>query len=374
MTNSSRRHFLSSMGVGAAALAVRPVFSPGRAFGEIAEPPQDADVHLNFNESPYGPSPRAIKAIRDSAVALYGRYYPEDTYDTLTRALAAHHSVTTAHIRVAVGSTEILKVCDDVFVSRNARLVVAEPAYEAVVQYAANSKADTIKVPLDALHVHDLTRMADAAAGAGAVYICNPNNPTGTIVRRDVLARFMEKIPASVMVVVDEAYSEFVTDPEYESAVRYVREGRNVVVAKTFSKIHGLAGMRVGYAIAAPNVIDKLKPFTVDFAVTGLGANAALASLGDQAYLTTVARRNAAMRQAFVAEMKRYNFECPASQANFVMVDLRKPVAAVIADLATRHVLVGRVFPSMPNFMRVTLGTESEMNRFYSAFRSVISA
>ncbi len=373
MATTTRREFIGTLGAGAAALTGRPVFSPARLFGDLPEAAADTDVHLNYNESPYGPSPRAIKAIRDSAVGLYGRYFPEDTYETLCKALAEHHNLTPAHIRVAVGSTEILKVCDDVFLGQKPRLIVAEPAYEAVIQYAVNSKAAATKVPLTAEHAHDLVRMAAATTSeTGLVYICNPNNPTGTIVRKDELSRFMESIPNSVTVVVDEAYSEFVTDPQYESALRYVREGRNVIVAKTFSKIHGLAGMRVGYAVAMPSVIERIKPFTVDFAVTGVAANAALASLGDTQHVASVARRNAVQRQTFMDEMKEYNFVCAESQANFVMVNVRRPVVELIAELARRRVLVGREFPALPTFLRVTLGTESEMKKFYAAFREVV--
>ncbi|MDA1081705.1 MAG: aminotransferase class I/II-fold pyridoxal phosphate-dependent enzyme [Gemmatimonadetes bacterium] len=380
MTNPTHRKFVQSIGTGGAAFAAFPVFAPGRVFagtGVAANEPaaQSATVLLNYNENAYGPSPRAQAAIRDADAAVVSRYFPEDTYDTLRDALAAHHGVTRAHIRVAVGSTEILKVCDDIFLAGGAPLVVAEPAYEAVIQYAANSRAKTTKVPLTADHRHDLPRMASATSAAtGLVYICNPNNPTGTIVRRDEIAAFIQRMPPSVTVLVDEAYAEFVEDPGYESAVRYVREGRNVIVAKTFSKIHGLAGMRVGYAIAKPELIARIAPFTVDFATTGASANAAMASLGDTEHRATVARRNAAQRSVFVNEMRSLGFSCTESHANFVMVDIRRPVGPVIAALAKQRVLVGREFGAMPTFLRVTLGTEPEMRAFYAAFREVIKA
>ncbi len=375
-TEPTRRTFVRAIGAGTAAIAASPVFAPGRAFaGALHASAGDADIHLNFNESPYGPSPRALAAVRDASVAVVSRYFPEDTYDTLRDALAAHHGVTRAHIRVTAGSTEVLKVCDDVFLAGGAALVVAEPAYEAVIQYAANSKANAVKVPLTADHRHDLMRMAGATSAAtGLVYICNPNNPTGTIVRKPEVAAFLDRVPPSVTVLVDEAYAEFVTDPGYESALRYVHEGRNVIVAKTFSKIHGLAGMRVGYAVAKPALIARLAPFTVDYAPTGTAANAALASLGDREYRVTVAQRNAAQRSAFMAEMRRLGLACAESHANFAMVDIRRPVGPVIAALAKRHVLVGRVFDAMPTFLRVTLGTEREMGAFYAAFRDVIRA
>jgi histidinol-phosphate aminotransferase len=371
MTDHTRRQFLGTVGASALAISARPVFSLHRPFGEQA--PSDDIVHINFNENPYGPSPAAIKSIQNAAVAMYSRYFPDDSYEELSKALAAHHRVKRENIQVTVGSTEVLKICDDVFLGPKPRLVVAEPAYEAVIQYAVNSKATASRVKLTPDHRHDLARMADAITpDTGLVYVCNPNNPTGTIVRKDELARFMERVPLSVTVVVDEAYAEFVSDPEYESALRYVRDGRNVIVAKTFSKVHGLAGMRIGYAIGPAALIKKIKPSTVDYAMTGGAARAAVASLADSQHLDRVVKLNAVQRDLFVDEMKRARFECAQSHANFVMVNLRRPVEPVIAALAKKRVLVGRLFPAMPTFLRVTMGTEAEMQRFYAAFREVM--
>lgn len=380
MSESTRRDFLHAVGASAAIVASRPLFSAERALfvpgaHGASESQAAGNVLLNYNESAYGPSPRALAAVRDVPPATVSRYFPEGTYDTLRDELARHHGIMRDHIRVAAGSTEVLKACDDVFLAGGKSVVVAEPAYEAVLQYAANSRADATRIPLTSDHRHDLLRMASAVtASTGLVYVCNPNNPTGTIVRRDEFDVFLDLLPSSVTVLVDEAYSEFVTDGQYESAVRHVRARRNVVVAKTFSKIHGLAGMRIGYAIAPPALIVRLAPFLVDFAPTGAAANAALASLRDRAFTTDVAKRNAARRTAFVAEMRQLGFACADSQANFVMADLRRPVAPVIAALERERVFVGREFAAMPTFLRVTLGTEAEMAAFFQAFRRVIRA
>lgn len=373
MSTPDRRRFVQVMGASAAALAARPLFASGRPFAPAETLTQGGPVLLNYNESAYGPSPRALAAVREAAAPVVSRYFPEGTYDTLRDELARHHGVTRDHVRVAAGSTEVLKACDDVFLAGGKSVVVAEPAYEAVLQYAVNSRADATRVPLTSEHRHDLLRMANAITPAtGLVYVCNPNNPTGTIVPRDEFETFLDLLPSTVTVLVDEAYAEFVTDPRYESAVRYARARRNVVVAKTFSKIHGLAGMRVGYAVAPPALIARLSPFMVDFAATGASANAALASLRDTAFTRDVAARNATQRSAFVSAMRQLGFACAESQANFVMVDLRRPVAPVIAALERERVLVGREFTAMPTFLRVTLGTEGEMAAFYSAFRRVI--
>jgi histidinol-phosphate aminotransferase len=369
-TATSRRAFIGTIGASAAALAFPPVFSPGRVFGEAQS--ADGFVHINYNESPYGPSEKALKSIRESAAVLYGRYYEDDTYEEMSKALAAHHNLKRENIQVSVGSTEILKICDDVFLRDKPRLLVAEPAYEAVIQYAVNSRATPIKTALTPDFRHDLVKMAAATnRDTGLVYVCNPNNPTGTIVRKDEMQRFMDRIPETVTVLVDEAYTHFVTDPNYESAVRFVNEGRNIIVARTFSKIYGLAGMRIGYAIARKDLIDKIRPFTVDYSITALSTNAVLASLADALHVEKVAKLNAAQREIFFDEMKKAKFESTPSQANFVMVNVRTPVAPVIREFEKRKILVGREFPAMGNFLRVTLGNDAEMKRFYGAFHEI---
>jgi histidinol-phosphate aminotransferase len=369
MTDRTRREFLGTVAAGTAFAATRPLFAASRV-----EAVQAGDVLLNYNESPYGPSPRALTAIRAATQASITRYHPEDHYDALRAAVASHHGVTPAHIRIGAGSTEFLKVCDDVFLANGASVVVAEPAYEAVLQYAANSKAPAVRTALTADHRHDLAKMAEATtAQTGLVYICNPNNPTGTIVRKDEIARFMARIPSSVTVLVDEAYAEFVNDPGYESAVKYVKEGRNVIVAKTFSKIHGLAGMRIGYAIAKPEILARLTPLTVDFAVTGVAAGGALASMKDPAFSADVARKNAAERTRFVSEMTKLGLRCMESHANFVMVDVKRPVGPLIRALAAKRMKVGREFTALPTFLRVSLGTSAEMDAFYPAFRAALA-
>lgn len=366
---SSRREFFGTMAGGAAALAYRPVFT------EAAEATPDNAVHINFNESPYGPPEKALKAIRETAVSLAGRYYDDSSYEDLSKALAKHHGLSREMIQVGAGSTEILKICDDVFLHGGKRLVVAEPAYEAVIQYAVNSQADAAKIPLTADHRHDLVKMGDAInRDTGMVYICNPNNPTGTIVNKLELQRFMDRVPSTVTVVVDEAYSHFVNTGDFESALQYVHEGRNVIVARTFSKIYGMAGMRVGYAVARKELIDKIKPFTVDYTITGMAALATMAAVADTQHVERIGKLNAANRQLVFDEMKRLKFECTASESNFLMINIRKPVGPVIQEFEKRKVLVGREFAAMPTFLRVTIGTEDEMKKFFVAFREILRA
>ena len=182
--------------------------------------------------------------------------------------------------------------------------------------------------------------------------------------------RFMNRIPESVTVVVDEAYSHF-AGPGFESAVKYVKQGRNIVVAKTFSKAYGLAGMRVGYALSNEDLIAKMRPFTVDYAISALSAYAASAALTDSQHIEKSVRLIAEQRQALYAELKKAKFEYIPSDSNFVMINVGRPVGDVIDEFYKRKILVGREFPSMPNFMRLTIGKPDEMKKFFVAFREI---
>lgn len=363
---TSRRQFIGSA---ATALALRPLFSRNYLFGAPPLAGTDGYVHLNFNENPYGPSDKALQAIRDAATIA--ARYPDLSNTDIRSALAKEHGLARENIVMGAGSTEILKICDDIFLSSKPRLVAAEPAYEAVIRYAINSRAGAIKIPLTKDYRHDLMKMADAVTPqTGLVYICNPNNPTGTIVTKDELQQFMKRVPDSVPVVVDEAYSHF-AGSAFESAIQYVKQGRSVIVTRTFSKAYGLAGMRIGYAIARRDLIDRMMAFGVDFAVTGLATRAALAALSDVAYLQSILEMNAIRRQALYDEMRALKFECIPSHTNFVMIQVRTSVGPVIREFANHKLLVGREFPPLLNFLRVSMGTEEEMKKFVAAFRQI---
>jgi histidinol-phosphate aminotransferase len=359
---TSRRQFIATLGSGATALAARPLFSIST---------NDGYVHLCFNESPYGPSEKVLRAMRDS-ISLSGRYPFDLSYDGLKAQLGKFHGLSADNILIGTGSTEILKVCDDLFLQSDPHLVVAETTYDAVYQYAVNSRADVTKVPLTQDYRHDLQRMASAITSrTGLVFICNPNNPTGTIATKDEMQRFMDRVPSSVTVLVDEAYNHFAS-AEYESAVRYVKEGRNIVVARTFSKAYGLAGMRIGYGIARPGIMDKMRSYGLDFNLSVPSVAAAETALADTQHVERVVKGNEVQRAAFYAEMKGLGFEFIPSDANFVMVNIRREVEPVIQAFLQKKVLVGRPFPPMTKFLRVSIGTDDEMKRFYSAFRQIM--
>ena len=359
---TSRRRFIGSLGSGAAAFVARPLFSIST---------NDGYVHLNLNESPYGPSEKAADAMRES-LSTGGRYPVDLSYEGLKTQLGKFHGLEAENILIGSGSTEVLKICDDFFLQSKPHLVVAETTYDAVYQYAVNSRAEVSKTPLTRDYRHDLQRMAAAVTSkTGLVFICNPNNPTGTIVTKDEMQRFMNRIPSSVTVLVDEAYSQF-AGPEFESAIRYVKEGRNIVVARTFSKAYGLAGMRIGYGIAKTEIMDRLRAFGLDFNLSVPAVAAAETALADTAHLRRIVRANETQRSSFYSELKGAGFDCIPSHANFVMADIQRSVEPVIEEFRQRKILVGRPFPPMTKFLRVTLGNDDEMKRFHSAFRQIL--
>src|SRR5262245_54563084 len=262
-TTLTRRQFAGSIAAltagalgrpGAALAGAPPAVAPAAAAIPAAAPSPAAPlvrpgtvVSLDSNENPYGPSPAAIEAMLRSPAAA--ARYPDPLETPLVEDLARQHRVSPEQIVLGCGSGEILKMAGAAFLGPGKTLVVAEPTFEAVLRFAGLVAADAIKVPLDRDHRHDLGAMARAIDGrTGLVYVCNPNNPTGTIVPGRALEAFLKGMPAGAVVLVDEAYHHFVEDPAYLSMAERIAAYPNVVVVRTFSKIHGLAGMRLGYA------------------------------------------------------------------------------------------------------------------------------
>ncbi len=344
-----------------------------RGLKPYGAPQLDVPVQLNVNENPYGPGEKALAAMtRAQAVASR---YPDAAEEELAAAIARHHGVSREQIVLGCGSGEVLRMADAAFLSPGRTVVVAEPTFEAVLLYARVTKAEAVKVPLTADHRHDLPRMAAACDARTAIaYVCNPNNPTGTIVRADELRGFLEKLPPTAVALLDEAYHHFVDDEGYASAVPMIERFPNVVVTRTFSKIYGLAGMRLGYAVASKGNAQALQDHAAFSLVSEAALEAGLASLGDEAHLARERERFLAARRALCAELERDGRAYIASQANFVMIDMSRDVGPVIDAFRQRGILVGRRFPALPAFLRVTLGTPPEMAAFLSALREIVPA
>jgi histidinol-phosphate aminotransferase len=376
----SRRGFARLLGAGLT-LAVAPAggcASPrgtGRFTGKSPATAAPAaaptgPVRLNANENPYGPSPAALDAIRE-ALPLACRY-PDEQVDALAAALGRHHQLDAEHVLIGSGSSEVLRLA--VAAAGRPAVVMADPSFEAVGAHARDTGIRVVKVPLTTDFRHDLPRMLEGAKDGGLVYVCNPNNPTASVTPAAELRDFLAAVPPSAVVLVDEAYHHFASGGGYETVVPLVASLPNLIVSRTFSKIYGMAGLRCGYAVAPPALLERLRAQKAWDSPNLVGVVAAAAGLADQAYVETSRLRNAAARDRCVAALLARRLRVIPSQANFFMVDLGTEVRPVIAALRERGVHVGRFFPGLPTHLRVTVGTEGEMVRFLDAFSSVLPA
>ncbi len=365
----SRRDFARLLGAGAAAALVRPEFS----LAKQPEHPSAAGnvVRLSANENAYGPSPKALKAMTDSfGVACR---YPDDHNNVLIDKLAKLNSVNRDQILLGDGSSEILKLCAETFTGREGgSLIAADPTFEAILEQAKTNDAEVVKVPLTSTYAHDLPRMLSSAK-RGLIYICNPNNPTASITPKDELRDFIAKTPPKTMLLVDEAYFHFADSPDYESVIPLVNEYPNLLVARTFSKIYGMAGLRCGYCVAQKQIIDRMRARQMWDSVNIMALVAASASLDDPDQVPNGQRLNEEARTFTIGELQKLGYKTIPSQANFIMFDCKRPVVPLIQAMKERNVHVGRLFPSLPNHMRLTIGKKAEMEAFVSAFRQVIA-
>ncbi len=369
----SRRGFAKILGAGAAYTALRPSIVLSSAALRLDDVPGKAPgvVRLSSNENPYGPSPAALKAMTDG-FGLAWRY-PDEHQDELVAALAKLNNVSPDHIQLGAGSGEILKLAAAAYTGPGKKLVVADPTFEAIGHHASVSRAQIAKVRLAADYSHDLRKMLDAAGDAGLVYICNPNNPTASITPKSDIRAFLAKVPRQTMVLVDEAYHHYVETNDYESVIPLVKDYPNLIVARTFSKIYGMAGLRCGYCLTRPENIQLMREHQPFDTVNIMAIVAALASVKDTEHVAQGHRANSEVRKYVCTELDKLGYHYIPSQANFMMIELRREVRPVIAAMRSRNVEVGRFFPPLPNHMRVTVGTKPQMETFVSTFREVMA-
>jgi histidinol-phosphate aminotransferase len=298
--------------------------------------------------------------------------YPDEYADMLASELATVNSVPVEQVLLGDGSGEILKLCAAAFTGRDKKMIVANPTFEAVARHASVAGADVVKIDLTPDYRHDLQKMLAAASGAGLVYICNPNNPTASITPKNEISEFLAKLSPSTIVLIDEAYHHYVESKDYESAIPLVKQYPNLIVARTFSKIYGMAGLRCGYCVTQRANIGLMKTHQTWDSVNIMALVAALASLKDADHVPHGRKLNSEVKKSVCAELDTLGYHYIPSHANFMMIDLRREVRPVIDALRSRGVEVGRLFPALPMFMRVTIGTGPEMKQFLTAFREVM--
>jgi histidinol-phosphate aminotransferase len=330
-------------------------------------------LKLASNENPLGPSPAALEALARAAGG-WARY-PDDECTSLREALAARLGVPEACVAVGAGSTALLKLLAEAYLDQTRTVVYAWPSFPMYPVVARLQEAREVQVPLDAQGRHDLDRMAERVAGAQLVVVCNPNNPTGTYVSEAELSAFLERLPEDTLAVVDEAYAEFARHAarDYPDGVRWVREGRRLAVLRSFSKVYGLAGLRVGYLVAPPEVVEAVVRVREPFQVSAAAQAAALAALADDAHVARTLAVVAEGRDRLLALAKRLGISTYPSVANFVWMDVGRPAGQVWEALARRGVIV-RPGPARATWIRVSVGTAEELDRFEEALAGGLQA
>ncbi len=327
-------------------------------------------VRLHLNENPHGPSPRAKQAMQ--AALDDGWMYDNEDVALLRRTIAAKEGLRPENVFICEGSTEALRLAGLVFCGNGKAVVAGLPSFISMPQYAARSGGEVSWVNLDANMRLDLGAMESGITGnTGAVYICNPNNPTGTVVDAQKLRDFIQTVSPRALVVVDEAYIDLVDEPARMTMVEQVKLGRNVLIVRTFSKIHGIAGLRVGYALAKPDVIRKLEEMRISVP-NRMGLKAALASYQDAEFLDysrKMVRASVAYTAAFFDSLK---VKYIPTQANFIMFDTGGSSVEFATTLREKFILVNPLFEPSDNWCRVSMGRMEHMEAFTAAARALL--
>ena len=362
----SRRSFLHLSAAASAAAAFQIVTEPMLAAAARKPAPKDG-IMIDSNENPLGPCQSARDAI--SAIIPLGGRYLFDLTDDLGHTFAQIEGLNPDHIQIFPGSSPPLTFTVAAFASPQRSYVTADPGYEAGMFVAEKVKARVVKVPHTKTYAHDVKAMIAAAPDAGVFYMCNPNNPTGTLTPHSDIEYLVENKPNGSIVMVDEAYIHFCDAP---SALEFVKAGKDVVVLRTFSKSYGMAGLRCGFAVARPDLLQKIMNLAGWNFMPVTAVVAASASLKDPSLVPERRRINAKIRQETFQWLERNAYSYTPSESNCFLLDTKRPGKEVIDAMAREKVFVGRIWPVMPTWVRITVGTHDEMQQFQAAYQKVM--
>jgi histidinol-phosphate aminotransferase len=368
----TRRGFFR-FAAGASALATMPIITEahlayaqrGRRLGD-----PNRGVHIDSNENPLGPCDAARQAMMDM-VPKGGRYF-FNMQDDLIELFAKQEGLDPKFVRAYAGSSEPLAYTVLAFTSPSRPLVIADPGYEAPMYSAQRAGAQVIKVPLAdprGAAAHDIKAMLAAASNPGVIYICNPNNPTGTCTPPADIERAVANAPKDTVLLIDEAYIHLCDAPR---SLDFVKEGKNVIVLRTFSKLYGMAGVRMGFAVGRPDLLDKLDYFGSNF-LPVTATSAAIASLKQTDLIETRKKITAGTRAETMAWLKSQGYAVTPSESNCFMLDTRRDGKDVLKAMAAKDVYIGRIWPAWPTQVRISVGTPQEMMSFRKAFTEVMS-
>ncbi|MGA9669663.1 MAG: pyridoxal phosphate-dependent aminotransferase [Terracidiphilus sp.] len=366
----SRRSFMRIAGAVAAAgpILTEAHFAWGQSALRMPMNIAPGAVLINANENPLGPCQAACEAIA-KAGPMGGRYDYALTLE-VAKIFSEQQGLKPGYLAVYAGSSEPLHYTVLAFTSPEKGFVIADPGYEAGMRAAAISKAKLSKVPLKADHAHDVKAMIAADPTAGVIYICNPNNPTGTITPKEDIVWALENKPKGSILLVDEAYIHL---SDVDSCIDMVKADKDLVILRTFSKIYGMAGIRCGFAIGRPDLLEKLQAYGQNpMPITG--AAAATASLKDETLIPTRKKIIANIRNDTFEWLAANNYSFIPSQSNCFMIDTKRDGKGFYADMVKKNVYIGRVWPVWPTYVRVTVGSKDDMAKFKVAFKQVMDS
>ncbi len=345
--------------------SIKP-YVPGKPVEELErELGIKGSVKLASNENPIGPSSLAIKAIRKGLSNI--NRYPDGSCYYLKEALSEKLGISQEELIFGNGSNEVIELAVRTFLMRGDEAIMAHPSfvvYSMIVQ-AAGSKS--IIVPLKEWR-HDLKGMASMITDrTRIIFIANPNNPTGTINTKAEMDSFMRRVPDGVLIVIDEAYYEYVTSKEYPDSIRYVREGRDVLILRTFSKIYGLAGLRVGYGISRPDIINEMNKVRQPFNINTLAQRAAIAALEDTEHISKARDINEKGKEFLYSEFRLMGIDFLPTEANFIFIFLKEKCSSLVYNELLREGVIVR--PMGEGHLRVTIGLPRENRRLIRAMK-----
>jgi histidinol-phosphate aminotransferase len=322
-------------------------------------------IRLDMNINPYGPSPRVLEMIRANLSIIDS--YPDSEYRILVEQIAEFHRISPDRITLGSGSREVLRMAAAAFLAGGKRLVIASPSFGVMANLGKTIGAEVSAVPINKRYAHDLDAMLHQTnRSTGLVYVCNPNNPTGSLTPRKDLETFLSKLPPQVVVAVDEAYHEYVgPSSDYASFIDHPIDDPRVIVVRTFSKIYGLAGLRLGYAVSSKELSQKMSLMQLERGVNILAAQAAVAALRDVDYVQLSSKRNESDRQEFYNQTNARMLRQVDSHTNFVFMKTGLPSSQVVQHFKQNNIVLGPVVAQMDKYVRVAVSRKDNMNEFW---------
>ena len=331
--------------------------------------PLEKLVKLSSNENPYGPSERVREAIRDS-FDISCRY-PYGYADELAQMLAEKEGVSREQIIITGGSTEALKACGITFAANGGEIIAAKPTFLAMMTYASQWGAQVKWVPVNQEMGYDLPAINEAVSDkTSLVFLCNPNNPTSTLIPKETLLEYSEAIAAKTILFSDEAYYDFIEEPGYPSLVSMVKQGKNVIVSRTFSKVYGMAGLRIGYLVTTPELAEKVRNRVM--AYSNIAAiQGAKTALEDTEFYNFSLQKNREAKALICETLDQLNLKYVPSHTNFVFFHSGKPIRELHRAMMAEGVQIGRPFPPFTDWCRISTGTMEEVTAFTEGIKKV---